>query len=161
MALEVCYTKCPLCRMLFMLSVAIKPIMLSCHCAECCFSECRYAQCHGPKVYPQWIMRKLTGDNVRIICLGQVFSSKLNSFARQYSKCMACMHPLLDLKTLARFSHFTCWTGGLPMILMDGFCREPLLKGKDQRGWPPCTSWLRSALLYKKYYLPFLQNKLP
>ncbi len=28
--------------------------------------------------------------------------------------------------------------------------REPLLNGKDQYNWPPCTNWFRSAACYTK-----------
>ncbi len=39
--------------------------------------------------------------------------------------------------------------------------KEPLLKGKDQYSWPPCTNYFRSAAFDKVNIIYFLQNELP
>jgi hypothetical protein len=39
--------------------------------------------------------------------------------------------------------------------------REVLQKGEAQHNWPPCATSLISSFYFEKYYLPFLQNKLP
>jgi hypothetical protein len=60
---------------------------------------------------------------------------------------------------------FSGW-GGICLTALIGFkniarTREPLLKGKAQYSWPPCSNPFRWAHSIKKILFTFLTKKLP